>query len=122
MVAEDQKIHSAAGAKSNSDLCQILLRCPLRADGVWINRRQIGRGHETHTRDGANVIDVFTETPKRAFGFFSRALRGWLPFLARRVCAPPEINAVPKLFVHPLARVIKNADQSAAFRAEPIGN
>ena len=68
------------------------------------------------------MIDVFSKATERRFGFLGWTLRRRFPLLARRVRATPKIHAVPELFVHPLARMIEDADESAALSAKPVGN
>src|SRR6266568_3578466 len=50
-----------------------------------------------------------------------RSLGRRFPLLARRICAASEIHAVPEFFVHPFARMVVDADESAAA-AQPVGN
>src|SRR6185369_10974964 len=68
------------------------------------------------------MIDVFSKTLESRFRFRSGSLRRRSPKFARRVCAASEIDSVPKLFMYPLAGVIKNADETPALAAHAISN
>jgi len=69
------------------------------------------------------MIDVLAEALKRAFGFFRGPLRWLLPFFPRRVGSARKIDAIPKLFMDPFARMVEDADQSAAiFGAQTVGD
>ena len=81
---------------------------------VLIDIGQLIGGDEAHAGNTANMIDILREARERRFGLFRGKLRRGLPLLARRVPPVREIHAVPKLLVHPFARMIENADQPAA--------
>src|SRR5437667_9546733 len=82
---------------------------------VSINFDGFGRRDELHfgkSLDETDVVLKDLESPGRLLGRFGG---GKLPLFARRVGALAEIDAVPKLLVNELARVIKDADDAAAF-------
>src|SRR2546430_1556467 len=75
-----------------------------------------------YSRDSADMVDILSESLERPLGLLSRALRRRLPLLARRIGAPRKVHPIPELAMHPLARMIEDADQPAALAAQPVGD
>ena len=121
MAADDLEIDGAGFGirQAADDLLEILLARAFRSNRIGIQLGQFAGRHKPNSGNGANVVRKSFE---RRFGFLGRTLRRRFPLLARRVCAAPKIHAVPEFFVHPLARMIEDADESAAVAAEPVGN
>ena len=68
------------------------------------------------------MVDVFSKSSEGCFGLFGRPLGRRFPLLARRIGAASEIHTIPKFFVYPFARMVVDADESAAFAAQPVGD
>ena len=63
-------------------------------------------------------IDVRGEARERGLGLVGGSLRRLLPFLAGRVRASREVHRVPELPVHPLGRMVIDADETATRRTQ----
>ena len=100
--------------------CHIPHRCPVEptlTDPVVVDGSQIGSGHVPHARQGALEVDVRREPLESCLGLRGRSLRRRFPVLAGRIRAVCEVHRVPELAVDPFGRVVVDADQAAAVRA-----
>ena len=69
------------------------------------------------------MINVFAKSSKRSLRLFRGTLRRRFPFFAGRIAAAREIHPIPEFAMHPFARMIENADQSApVLLGQPFGN
>src|SRR5690349_1207171 len=69
------------------------------------------------------MIDVLSKSPERALGLFCCSLRGRFPFFTRGIGATRKVYSIPKLLMHPFARMIEYADQPApVLRAQTLGD
>ena len=124
VAADDLEIDGAGFGigQAADDLLEILLARAFRSNRIGIQLGQFAGRHKPNSGNGANVVDVFGKTPEGRVGLFGRPLGRRFPLLARRIGAASEIHAVPKFFVHPFARMVVDADESAAFAAQPVGH
>ena len=90
---------------------------------IRIQLRQLLRRDKSDAGSRSNVIDVSPKSLECGVGFLRRSLRGRFPLFPWRIRTAREIDSVPELLMHPLAGMIKNADQSAAvFAAQTFDN
>src|SRR3989442_263565 len=125
MAADDDLEIDRAGfglGEAAYDLFDVFFTRAFRPNRFGIQIGQLARRHEPNARNGTNVVDVFGKALEGFFGLFGRALGRRFPLLAWRISAAPEIHTIPKFFVHPFARMVVDADESAAIAAQPVGD
>ena len=122
-MPDDLKIDSVGTATDDalSKFTEFFLRNAFGPDRIRVSFWQITCRYEFDPRKGPDVIDVLSEALESRFRFGGGTLWRRFPFFTWRIASVREINAIPKLTVHPFARMIENADQSTAFGAQPLG-